>query len=258
MSQTYIKTLLVASFLISLILLILGVLPSASAAVEADDMPEGSEEASGITVSEIPMAPRSTILQLGTGYTAPKGPITVPVYPRGDTNKALPQSTDLRDSYIVMEDGSVLSAAGWILGALNKDQAGADMSDYEMRLFLGQVARVAVGMDEAMVNYGFLHTEPAVAHPPNPALPAPLQALQVVVNLVKSAILPGRPYDWDASKSGGAFSPTMKSKGDSTYLFDRQFTEAMDQTNSDLREAGTMQNMIRDQKKLLAKQAVAH
>ena len=252
MSQTRLKTLVLICFLVSLTLLIAGSLSSNSAA--ANDASENEEKGAGVPLAEIPLTERQKS-ETPIEYTAPKGPITVPVYPRGAENAELPKSTDLRDSYIVMKDGSVLSVADWILGSLKKDQAGIGMTDYENRLFLGQVARAAVGMDENMIKRSLIHTQPTATYRPAPALSPAMQVLQSAVSLVKNAILPGRPYDWDPATSGGGFNRTLKVKGDSTYLFDRQFTDAMEHTNFDLRESGIMQNMIRDQKKLLAKQA---
>ncbi|MCJ9427440.1 hypothetical protein [Kordiimonas marina] len=79
-------------------------------------------------------------------------PLVVPVYPLHSKKGALPKGADLRDSYVVLKDGSVMSVADWILGALKSDQGGVGMSDYENRLFLGQVARALVGQDEKLVD----------------------------------------------------------------------------------------------------------
>ena len=85
----------------------------------------------------------------------PDGPLVVPIYPRfqqdsEDKARKLPEGADLRDSYIVLEDGSVISVADWILGSLHKNDVGAGMSDYQNRLFLGQVARSMAGPHQAV------------------------------------------------------------------------------------------------------------
>jgi len=69
-------------------------------------------------------------------------PLRVPVYPKRDSeDKPLPDGADLRDQYILLDDGSVISMADWVLGALNKSDIGRSLSDLERRLFLGEVAR---------------------------------------------------------------------------------------------------------------------
>ncbi len=187
-------------------------------------------------------------------YNTPKGPLSVPVFPRGtNSEKKLPEGADLRDSYIVLKDGSVLSAADWIIGSLKKDAAGMDMSDYENRLFLGQVARAAVGMDENLVNRSLVHATPTLAFKAAPA-PKGIEAVGLsLASLVVNTILPGTPKGYDASKMGGAFSPTMKARGDTTLLFDRWFNDAMNQTVAEFKEAGTMQIMRNEQQRKFEK-----
>ncbi|MEX0299384.1 MAG: hypothetical protein AB3N28_09965 [Kordiimonas sp.] len=185
-------------------------------------------------------------------YDAPKGPLSVPVFPRGtNSEKKLPEGADLRDSYIILEDGSVLSAADWIVGSLKKDQSGMGMSDYENRLFLGQVARAAVGMDENLVNRSLVHANPTLAYKAAPAPKGIEAAALSLASLVVNTILPGTPEGYDPSKVGGAFSPTMKARGDSTLLFDEWFNESMNQTVAEFKEAGTMQIMRNEQQKKL-------
>ncbi len=185
-------------------------------------------------------------------YEAPKGPLSVPVFPRGtNSEKKLPEGADLRDSYIVLEDGSVLSAADWIIGSLKKDQSGVGMSDYENRLFLGQVARAAVGLDENLVNRSLVHASPTLAFKAAPA-PKGMEAVALsLASLVVNAILPGTPEGYDPAKAGGAFSSTMKARGDSTLLFDDWFNESMNQTVAEFKESGTMQIMRNEQQKRL-------
>jgi hypothetical protein len=69
-------------------------------------------------------------------------PLRVPVYPKRDSkDRPLPDGADLRDQYILLDDGSVISMADWVLGALNKSDIDRNLSDLERRLFLGEVAR---------------------------------------------------------------------------------------------------------------------
>lgn len=186
----------------------------------------------------------------------PKGPLVVPVFPRGRRKiEDLPVSTDLRDSYILLEDGSALSVADWILGSLNKDKAGASMSDYENRLFLGQVARAMVGMDEKLVNHSYVYTQPTVSYKPTPPPGPAMQALQGVVSLIGGAIFSGTPEGWHPAKTGGAFSPLQRSGGDAAILFEGQFSGAMLHSVQDIRDTGIYQIMLDDQKAKLKKKA---
>lgn len=178
--------------------------------------------------------------------TATTAPLVVPVYPRGTKTEDAPIGTDLQDSYIIMKDGSALSVADWILGSLKKDSAGADMSDYESRLFLGQVARAMVGMDETLVRQNYVYLAPTVGYRPPPPPKGAMRALQAVTGLITSALLPGTPSDWHPAKSGGAFSPMMKSGGDAAILFEEQFHNALMQTAGDFKEQGTMRIMLEE------------
>jgi len=225
-----IKSLLMLSFVSSILILI--VLAFSSRAMASDASSDKAD--TGLSV------PSST------------ANLIVPVYPRASDEKAsLPEGADLRDSYIIMEDGSALSVADWILGGLNKDKAGADMSDYESRLFLGQVARAAAGMDEQLVNRSLVNTRPTLSYKA-PVKPGPaMQALESVVGLVVNTIIPGRPYDWDASKSGGAFNHLMKTGNTGTANFENFFEEAMMWTAQDFKTLGTMQIMAKEQGKKL-------
>ena len=194
-------------------------------------------------------------LSATTGVLPAKGPLIVPVFPRGSKTGDAPVSTDLRDSYILLEDGSALSVADWILGSLNKDKAGAAMSDYENRLFLGQVARAMVGMDEDLVHHSFVNVRPTVKFAPPPPPGAAMQALQGVVNLVGGAIFSGTPEGWHPAKTGGAFSQLQHSGGDAAILFEEQFSGAMLHSVQDIRDTGTFQNMLDEQKAKLEKKA---
>jgi len=177
------------------------------------------------------------------------GPLVVPVFPRGSLAPDAPVSTDMRDSYILLEDGSVLSVADWILGSLNKDRAGVGMTDYENRLFLGQVARAMVGMDEKLVNHSYIYTRPTVTYKAPPPPGGAMQVLQGVVGLIGGAIFSGTPEGWHPAKSGGAFSPLQRSGGDAAILFEGQFSGAMLLSVEDIRDAGIYQIMLDDARK---------
>lgn len=176
--------------------------------------------------------------------TRQSGPLVVPVYPKGIKKGDAPVSTDLRDNYILLEDGSALSVADWILGSLKKDEAGVGMTDYENRLFLGQVARAAVGMDEDLVHHSYVNIAPTVTYKAPPPPGAAMQALQSVVGMVGGMIFSGTPEGWHPAKTGGSFSPMMKTGGGATVLFNEQFNEAIMHSAGDIRELGTMQNML--------------
>jgi len=69
-------------------------------------------------------------------------PLNVPVYPKGSALKKAPSDiTDLHEQYILLNDGSVITMADWILGALKTSDLNREMSDLDRRLFLGEVAR---------------------------------------------------------------------------------------------------------------------
>ena len=172
-------------------------------------------------------------------------PLVVPVYPRGTKTKGSPISTDLRDSYIILKDGSALSMADWILGSLKKDASGIAMTDYENRLFLGQVARAAVGLDEDLVHHSYVHVAPTVTFRAPPPPGAAVQTLQAVLGV----FLPGTSEGWHPAKTGGAFSPVMKSGGGGAILFEGQFHDALMQTASEFKELGTMRIMLREAEK---------
>ena len=81
--------------------------------------------------------------------------LRVPVHPKrviGDV-RAKPSGDlrlDLQGSYILLEGGGVVSMADWVLGGINKNRFGVGSSDYEARLFLGNVGRAMLGIDEKM------------------------------------------------------------------------------------------------------------
>lgn len=196
------------------------------------DDPEESVQETEKTVSKV--------------FEASKGPLSVPVFPRSEKMpKALPEGADLRDSYIQLEDGSVLSVADWILGGLKKDSAGADMSDYETRLFLGQVARAMVGLDENMVNRSLVRTRPTRTYTSVTKAPA----VEAVEWFLRNTILPGTPKNYSPATSGGAFSPVMVTGNTGPVLYERQFIEAINQSRDDFTETGTLMNMLDAQRK---------
>ena len=156
------------------------------------------------------------------------GALYVPVYPKAkefdpEQFKKAPLSQSLGSSYILLEDGSALSVADWILGGLNKNQFGADMSDYESRLFLGQVARAMVGKNQDLTHQSLVYTGPTVSY----RLPPPPKGFEAVwknvAGLVMSTILPGTPDDFDYSKTGNSFSKSMIAGDGAAILFQNQF-----------------------------------
>ena len=182
-------------------------------------------------------------------------PLVVPVYPKLDKDgkperRPLPSGADLRDSYIVMEDGSVLSVADWLLGSLEKNEAGADMSDYQTRLFLGQVARALAGEGESLTQGRTVTgTGDEVGFNPPPDIEPVLQAARALVGVV----MPGTPVDWHPAKSGGAFSPLVATGGNAAILFEGQFYGAMIYSVQDMRDAGTYRAMLERAKKAMGK-----
>ena len=76
------------------------------------------------------------------GTQSPDKPLNVPVYPRDSEKKQkLSDITDLQDQYILLNDGSIISMADWVLGTLKKSDLNREMTDLERRLFMGEVAR---------------------------------------------------------------------------------------------------------------------
>jgi len=233
MSRPYINWLIIICFVVSIILLVITAMPvlANQQTAEQDTLDSGEVE--------------SMI------KSASKGQLVVPVYPRGTDSKILPEGADLRDSYIVLEDGSVLSVADWILGSLNKDKSGIAMTDYENRLFLGQVARAAAGLDENLINRSLVYAHPTLKYKKAPALKGVAGATQSLASFILGVIMPPMPKNYDPSKEGGAFNPTLKVRGDSTIIFDEWFAKEMDHDASEFKELGIMQNMLETQRKKL-------
>lgn len=181
-------------------------------------------------------------------------PLVVPIFPRSDEDKKKPSldseqekpvGTDLRDSYIVMEDGSVISMADWVLGGLSKNSTGVGMSDYQNRLFLGQVARAMAGQSEDLIYRSVVDVGPVRRYHPGPK-----QSLaSTLTQFVLAQFVPGLFFDmpkYDFSKMGGGFDPRKRTAGEGAIQFDGQFYEAYDLSNGEFHEYGTMKTMLRD------------
>ncbi len=184
-------------------------------------------------------------------------PLVVPIFPRSDednkkpsldSDKKMPAGADLRDSYIVMEDGSVISMADWVLGGLSKNSTGVGMSDYQNRLFLGQVARAMAGQGEDLIYRSVVDAGPARRYHPGPKQSLASQLGQFVL----AQFVPGLFFDmpdYDPSKMGGGFDPRERTAGEGAIQFDGQFHDAYDLSNGEFHERGTMMNMLRDYEK---------
>ena len=169
-------------------------------------------------------------------------PLNVPVYPGFKKENRPVDIESLRDSYIVLEDGAVLSLADWVLGSLKKSDVGVGMSDYQNRLFLGQVARAAVGMKQDLVyrsgeDAGPLR--PFVPHTPS----KPLQVAQGVLSFVIPALDP----DWSPRITG---KPNIGIDPDigryNAILFDEQFNESLNQTREQFSYQGRLATMLEE------------
>lgn len=170
--------------------------------------------------------------------------LVVPVYPRFKPPKGETDISSLKDSYIVMEDGSVLSVADWLLGSLTKSETGVGMSDYQNRLFLGQVARAAAGMDERLVYTSFRDAGPLRLYRPE-RLPGPLEAAQGFLSL----LVPGLAPNWSPAVTGkpNLVSVQQFDRGvGGAILFGEQFSEALFQTSEDFIYQGQLFNMMKE------------
>lgn len=185
-------------------------------------------------------------------------PLVIPIFPRlrkdpsdDSDEKKLPEGADLRDSYIVMEDGSVLSMADWIKGALTKNDVGAGMSDYDTRLFLGQVARAIAGQNESQVTADVASVGPV--RPFTPGGTPKSKAEEALAGLV-GFFLVQMPDGYSAATSGGGFNRRMATEGGAAVLFEEQFLSALQQSAEEFQEAGAMQNMLESYKKKTGQQ----
>ncbi|GHF23789.1 hypothetical protein GCM10017044_17950 [Kordiimonas sediminis] len=178
-------------------------------------------------------------------------PIEVPVFRRDQyQNTPLPpvdasRLNPLSDSYIMLEDGAVLSLKEWVKWGANKGDINRPMSDAEQRLFLGKGARAALGHSQDLTTQNLINVAPSVNFKPGDE-PAP--ALQLIEGLFRALILPGTPEGWRPETAGGSFSPTAKigAPGTDAILFQRQLNEAMEWSAEDFRLNGTLQNMNRE------------
>lgn len=179
-----------------------------------------------------------------SGSQTSNAPLVVPVYPRFENEKALKSIEDLRDAYVVLDDGAVISMADWVLGSLNKSETGMGMSDYQTRLFLGQVARAVAGLDQDLVYRSFEDAGPPRPYVPHTP-PELLQATQGILSMFIPALAPG----WKPVIPELQLANDVGVNSAGTLLFDRQFQEAMYQSSRDLIESGRLQIMIKDAEK---------
>lgn len=174
--------------------------------------------------------------------------LRVPVFP---TAPDMPAVTidDVANGYIVLDDGAVLTVRDWVLGALNKDMKGHQMTDYDNRLFLGQVARAAAGLDQTLVD-----RTPGAAGPPRrytEAVPTAGQAFGQAVVGALCMILCGPPDNTSLARgiSGGGFNPanTVKPAGQLlTWLGEDWFAQDMQAVTLDFKDAGILKTMVKD------------
>ncbi len=173
---------------------------------------------------------------------SPQQPLNVPVYPRFKPENRPVDIEGLRDSYIVLEDGAVLSLADWVLGSLKKTETGIGMSDYQNRLFLGQVARAAVGMKQDLIYRSYQDAGPLRSFVPHrPA--RPLQLAQGILSNFIPALRPG----WSPEVSG---KPDLTDRVDhgrsASILFERQFADSLRQTTEQFSYQQRLETMLED------------
>lgn len=187
--------------------------------------------------------------------TADSSPLVVPIFPRSDKDKKdpspdsenkMPAGADLRDSYIILEDGNVMSMADWVLGGLSKNQTGAGMSDFQNRLFLGQVARAMAGQSEKMVHDSVVDVGPLRTYHPGRRPSLASQLGQFVLAQFMPGLFFDMPDDYDPAKVGGGFDPRKRTEGDAAILFEEQFSEAYFWSNGEFHDRGVMKTMLRD------------
>jgi len=175
----------------------------------------------------------------------PQQPLNVPVYPRFKPENRPIDVEGLRDSYIVLEDGAVLSLADWVLGSLKKSETGIGMSDYQNRLFLGQVARAAAGMKQDLIYRSYQDAGPLRSFVPHrPSQPA--QAAQGFLSYFVPAFRP----NWTPKTSG---KPTLSKDLDrglyNSIHFDVQFADSLRQTTERFSYPARLQSMLDEFKK---------
>lgn len=167
-------------------------------------------------------------------------PLNVPVYPGFKKENRPVDVESLRDSYIVLEDGAVLSLADWVLGSLDKADVGIGMSDYQNRLFLGQVARAAIGMKQDLVYRSFEDAGPLrLFVPKRPA--APLQLAQGIL----SNFIPALAPNWSPEISGKPDLTDPADRGRSASIhFDNQFSDSLFQTTEQFSYQQRLETML--------------
>lgn len=169
-------------------------------------------------------------------------PLNVPVYPRFKPENQPVDIEGLRDSYIVLEDGAVLSLADWVLGSLNKSETGMGMSDYQNRLFLGQVARAAVGMKQDLIYRSYQDAGPLRIFVPH----RPARSLQLAQGFL-SNFIPALAPNWSPQVSG---KPDLTDRADhgrsASILFERQFSNSLFHTTEQFSYQQRLETMLED------------
>lgn len=171
-----------------------------------------------------------------------EGQLVVPIYP-GATKTETPVSVEsLKDNYIVLEDGRVITLADWVLGSLQKSNVGAGMSDYQNRMFLGQVARAAAGLPQDLVYRSFRDAGPRRSFIPD----APSETLQAAQGIL-AMVIPGLAPNWSPIAPDPGLSDWANRGNGGAILFDEQFQEALFQSSEDFIYQGRMSNMLKEQ-----------
>lgn len=171
-----------------------------------------------------------------------ESPLNVPVYPGFKKENRPVDIESLRDSYIVLEDGAVLSLADWVLGSLKKPDVGVGMSDYQNRLFLGQVARAAVGMKQDLVYRSFEDAGPLRSFVPHTP-PKPLQLAQGLL----SNFIPALRANWSSEISGKPDLTDYTERGLSASIhFDNQFSDSLFQTTEQFSYQQRLETMLEE------------
>ncbi len=195
-------------------------------------------------------------------------PLNVPVYPRGtQSSKPLSAIEDLHDQYILLNDGSVISMADWILGSLRKSDLNREMSDLDRRLFLGEVARNMLREGRITgTRPGILlkpdaqdyakYKEPE-AGPPSSGFGfftdrTPYLLKPPPIPLIDNGILNGPPIGLFNDVSGT--SDPAEINGGKIRLLPDEFETFLDFHRQEWQERGTYLNMLERHKKKLAKQ----
>ena len=125
----------------------------------------------GTQILTVPVAPR----QRGEGEVPYKSRVELdmvkPKVTRPDLQQDLVPSDlvlELRSTYIVTSDGDVISLADWALSALERSELGVDMMEAERDVFLGNLARAALGQGPVSGSTGDLNLAKPFGPPPSP------------------------------------------------------------------------------------------